>query len=249
MKRQLLAGCAAAALTVTPALAQPFPSPIFNWTGFYFGPNVGYSWGNGPVTYNEPAFSTIPAPTSLSSPSNLDGVIGGGQIGFNWQLNTAWVVGLETDLQAASEHASRSFSFPIDSEGAVLFSSLASQINWFGTLRARVGWLATPTTLVYATGGLAYGKVSVSGSFGDTHVSPTALWSFNQSGTNTGWTVGGGIEAAFPGHPNLTLRLEYLYLNLGSLSGGGFDPFGDPYSYSATFTDNILRVGLNLKVP
>jgi outer membrane immunogenic protein len=249
MKRQLLAGCAAAALTATPVLAQvPPPSPVFNWTGFYSGLNFGYSWGNGPVTYNEPAFSSIPAPTTLSSPSHLNGAIGGGQIGFNWQPGTAWVAGFEADIQAASEGASRNFSFPIDTEGASLAASLSSQISWFGTVRARAGWLPTPTTLVYATGGFAYGQVSVAGSFSDSSP-PATGWSFHQSAINTGWTVGAGIEAKVPSAPNVTWKIEYLYLNLGSLGGSGFDSFGNPYSYNATFTDNILRIGLNVKVP
>src|SRR5262245_33299028 len=105
MKKRLLMSVAVGALVaVSPAMAQPptpVPAaPIYNWTGFYGGLNVGWSWGNGAVTYNEPAFAAFPGggpPSSFSSPSFLDGLIGGFQIGYNWQVNTTWVAGLEAD--------------------------------------------------------------------------------------------------------------------------------------------------------
>lgn len=246
MKKRLLLGAAVGALVgIAPAMAQsPPPAAIYNWTGFYGGLNFGGSWGHGAVTYNEPAFATFFSgsfPTSISGPNNLDGVIGGGQIGYNWQFNNAWVAGLEADIQATSEAAKGSFSFAAG-EGAIT-GQLGSQILWFGTVRGRVGWLVNPTTMVYATGGLAYGKVNVSG-----FVDPIASWSFNQSAINTGWTVGGGIEGAVP-NSAVTWKIEYLYVDLGSLSGSGLDAFGNPYAYSAKFTDNIFRVGLNWKLP
>ena len=120
-----------------------------------------------------------------------------------------------------------------------------SKIEWFGTVRGRLGWLFNPTTMVYATGGLAYGRVYASGSFIDILVScGFCVWGFNQSPINVGWTMGGGIEGAFPNAPNWTWKIEYLYIDLGSVSGSGFDPdFGTFYTYNAKFTDNILRVG------
>lgn len=233
-------GAAVGALVgIAPAMAQsPTAAPTYSWTGFYGGLNVGYSWGNGAVTYNEPAFNFIPTLTSYSGPNHLDGAIGGGQVGYNWQLNNAWVAGLEADIQAASEAANGSFSFIHDTEGG---GSLGSQILWFGTVRGRVGWLYNPTTLVYATGGLAYGDVNVSGSLTDNATFPHRAWSFNQSAINTGWAVGGGIEAAVWNSPYVTWKIEYLYVDLGSVSGSGFDPLGHPYTFNASFTDNIFQ--------
>jgi outer membrane immunogenic protein len=258
MKKQLLLGSALGVLVAaSPAVAQPpLPAPVYNWTGWYVGGNIGYSWGNGQVTYNEPAFTNFGSslPTSLSGPRNLDGVIGGPQIGYNWQFNSTWVAGIETDFQWSGESASRSFNKPYtyscDTEGGVcpatLSGTLGSSIEWFGTARLRLGWLANPATLFYATGGLAYGRVTAFGSFSDTGCTPTCAWSFRDSSVNWGWTVGGGIEAVVPGTINWTWKVEYLYIDLGSLSGSGFDTdFGGPYTWNAKFTDNIVRFGLN----
>jgi outer membrane immunogenic protein len=265
MKKQFLMSAAVGALVATnPAMAQPpAPVPTYNWTGFYGGLNVGWSWGNGAVTYNEPAlqqqiFHTLP--TSFSGPSELDGAVGGAQIGYNWQINNAWVAGLEADWQAASEVANGSFNFPVSNiEG--LTGQLGSQILWFGTVRGRVGWLYAPDVMVYATGGLAYGKVDAAGSFSASIPtgavpSPIRQWAFEQSAINTGWTVGGGVEGNVQNLPNVTWKVEYLYVDLGSISGCGFDTlpaaaggvtFGGPhpFSFNAHFTDNIFRVGLN----
>jgi outer membrane immunogenic protein len=253
MKKQILLGAAVGVLAaIDPALAQTSAPGPWNWTGFYGGLNVGWSWGNGAVTYNEPGFAGLvgPPPTSISGPNFLDGAIGGVQIGYNWQFNTNWVAGLEADFQWASEVANGSFSIPIDGEGRAIQGSLGSQILWFGTVRGRLGWLYTPDILVYATGGLAYGKVDVSGAF-TAILLPNGSWNFNQSAINTGWTVGGGVEGVVQNLPTVTWKVEYLYVDLGSISGGGLDAinpqFGGPhpYTFNAHFTDNIFRIGLS----
>ncbi len=245
MKKQLLLSAAvgvlaaATAAAVTPAMAAP-PS-VYNWTGFYVGANAGYSWGQGATVYNDPAFFPF---TPLTGAKSLDGAIGGAQFGYNWQLNNSWVAGVETDFQLANEKASRTFVPFSDAEGAVV-AQLMSKIEWFGTVRGRLGWLFNPTTMVYATGGLAYGRVNASGSFIDTTCIPfSCVWGFNKSPINVGWTMGGGIEGAFPNAPNWTWKIEYLYIDLGSVNGSGFDPdFVTFYTYNARFTDNIFRVG------
>jgi outer membrane immunogenic protein len=118
-------------------------------------------------------------------------------------------------------------------------------------VRGRVGWLYTPDVMVYATGGLAYGKVNVSGNFSAITPGPShEVWGFDQSAINTGWTVGGGVEGNVQNLPNVTWKAEYLYVDLGSISGSGFDTLlflGGPhlYNFNAHFTDNIFRVGLN----
>src|SRR4051794_1248455 len=83
-------GLAADMAVKSPAYA-PLPSAVYTWTGFYLGGNVGYSWGKGRADYNDSALSTALAlPATLSGSQNVDGVIGGGQIGFNWQANSNW---------------------------------------------------------------------------------------------------------------------------------------------------------------
>jgi outer membrane immunogenic protein len=248
MKKQFLLGAAVGVLAaIDPALAQT--AGPWNWTGFYGGLNVGWSWGNGAVTYSQPPL--LGQPVSTSGPSFLDGAIGGVQVGYNWQVSPTWVTGLEADFQWASEVANGSFRIPLDGEGRAITGTLGSQILWFGTVRGRLGWLYTPDILVYATGGLAYGKVNASGSFAPVNFPPAASpWGFNQSAINTGWTVGGGVEGVVQNLPHVTWKVEYLYLDLGSINGSGVDgiPFfagPHPYTFNAHFTDNIFRVGLS----
>jgi outer membrane immunogenic protein len=259
----------------TSALAADLPArtytkaPVYvdlgyDWTGFYIGGNVGYSWGRSSDT----STLTNGAGTALftsGGSSNLDGVVGGGQIGYNWQVQN-WVWGFEADIQGTDEKGSRGFTCPIGTctpstappvggigffpiPGAAVAVALSQKIDWFGTVRARAGVLVSPRVLLYATGGLAYGEVDSSETIG-------ALSGFSSNNTNVGWTVGAGVEGVIGG--NWTAKLEYLYVDLGRTSGSfattipafgaGLVPSGTlTSSYSSRITDNVLRVGLNYK--
>ena len=262
VKKQLLLGCAFGAFAgINPAIAAPPAPVVYSWTGFYVGGNVGYSWGNANNSYNEPAFGTVTGlPTSFSSSEWLNGVIGGVQAGYNWQANVNTVLGFEADIQGSGERGHTGFSNPYtftvsDCEGpcighGTLTQTQQAKILWFGTVRGRAGILVNPTTWLYATGGLAYGQISVSGTVTDTACTPSptvaCMWSYGNSATNVGWTVGAGIEGAFPNSRNWTWKLEYLHVDLGTVSGNGFDTdFGGPYSWSTRITDDIFRVGFN----
>jgi outer membrane immunogenic protein len=263
MKRLLLGIAAIAALVGTPALAADLaykalpPVPIYSWTGFYLGGNVGYSWGTASSVYSDDPLAFPPPFTSTNSGTEkLDGVIGGGQIGYNWEANQTWVLGVEADIQGSAEKGSNSFSDPYfcDACGGgteeAVNGTLNSSIRWFGTVRGRLGVLVNPTLLLYGTGGLAYGGISTSGSFVDTApgCSPTiCTWAFNQTTTKVGWTAGGGVEGAIANSSNWTWKVEYLYINFGTLSGTGFGADPLSYSWSTKVTDNILRVGLNYR--
>ena len=260
MKKQLLLSVAFGALmAVTPAMAADLPvkapvykapvEAVYNWTGWYAGGNIGYGWGNGDANYTDPGFAIVGLPTSISGSDKLEGIIGGGQIGYNWQVNNNWVFGLEADFQGSGQKASNSFSGSFsDFEGGTISQNQETKILWFGTVRGRVGMLVNPTLLLYGTGGLAYGKINVSGSVTDTSCTPTCAWSYGNSTTKVGWTLGAGIEGAIPNTRDWTWKLEYLYIDFGSVNGSGFDTdFGSVYSWSAKVTDNILRVGVNYR--
>jgi outer membrane immunogenic protein len=187
----------------------------------------------------------------------MDGVIGGGQIGYNWQV-TNWVFGLEADIQGTDEKGSLAYTClrgvctsPLGGFNALVLPgpavpvALNQKIDWFGTVRGRVGILATPRVLFYATGGLAYGEVNTSETIG------LAGFGFSNNDTRVGYTVGAGIEGLITG--NWTARLEYLYVDLGKTSGsfattiGGLGGGTLTSYYSSRITDNILRVGVNYK--
>src|ERR1700761_5932163 len=218
MKRILFGVASIASMLATGALAAdlplkapPLPVAVFNWTGFYVGGNIGYSWGRSSDTStvtNGPGTIFV---TSGGS-TNLDGIVGGGQIGYNWQMAN-WVWGLEADIQGTDEKGSRSFVCraavclpPAALALPDINATLSQKIDWFGTVRGRAGILAAPQVLLYATGGLAYGE-------GKKNETGGLLNAFSTSTTNVGWTVGAGVEGVIGG--GWTAKLEYLYVDLG----------------------------------
>jgi len=199
------------------------------------------------------AFSFFPLPPGFKpvGPANLfllpngnslgtaGGVVGGAQVGYNYQFNQ-FVIGVETDFQGSSisggvnNNAQSLITSPYyntraaGSEFLAPIGALAganTSLEWFGTVRGRVGYLFLPTLLIYGTGGFAYGQVDA----------------FGFSNTATGWTAGGGVEWMFA--PNWSAKAEYLYVALSNNNwngGGGFN-FGN--AYNPQF--NIVRAGIN----
>ena len=225
------------------------------------------------------------APFAASSSPRLDGFIVGAQAGYNWQFNPRWVLGFETDIQHSAERGSGGFLDPFSTTACtlatfqppgpavclgtnpatgILAMNYTAEIDWFGTVRARLGYLVTDQLLLYATGGLAYGRVHVT-AFASSAVSLTGFGldpfvttsplGFITSKTNVGWTVGGGIEGRFTYWlpPAWSWKLEYLYVDLGSLDTviplagtAGVGTFGIITQHT-DFIDHIVRVGLNYK--
>ncbi len=259
MTRFLVAAAAIASLLSSAAMAADLPmkaapmpvAAVYGWTGFYIGGNVGYSWGRSSNTETISRFNTGATLFTGTGSNDVNGVIGGGQIGYNWQAQN-WVFGLETDIQGSGERGSRDLVCVACADvGTNITSTLTQRLDWFGTFRGRVGVLATPSILFYGTGGLAYGELKTGGSItGDSAVGPVTLTFPGSSSTRAGWTVGAGVEGKIA--QNWTAKLEYLYMDLGSVSAGPFAttilvPVRTPAgaSYSSNFTDNILRVGVN----
>jgi outer membrane immunogenic protein len=254
MRRSIITSALAVGLGIglgAAAFAAPPPPPVYSWTGFYVGGNAGGGWANSDTTM---FFNTVTPPGSfISSPHTLwvDGFIGGGQAGYNWQSGN-WVAGQEADFQGSTQKGNSTFECTPLFFCGNLFVNLDQKLDWFGTVRGRLGWTFTPTSLVYATGGLAYGKI-------DSTVTDNFADSAFTSVTNIGWTVGAGIEDQLSG--NWTWKLEYLYMDLGSVSGvlpthffaAGVDVCdtgrGCPITpaYKSTFTDSIVRVGINYR--
>src|SRR5215471_5800685 len=235
----------------------PAPAPVYNWTGFYVGGNAGVSLG----TFKTD-FSVAPGSFEALSPTRgllsatipgfggtdtlyPGGFVGGGQIGFNWQLSPLWVVGVEGDFQGADEKESftptGNFNVPVFNAagaptGTRLFGSTtldySAKIEWFGTARVRAGYLfGDGSVFTYVTGGLAYGKVDVEGTSAlNVPEFTTITQAFGHSNVNTGWVVGSGTEGKLANFPGWIFRLEGLYMDLGHLDTTG--PGG-----SASFTE------------
>jgi outer membrane immunogenic protein len=234
----LTAGTAAAADLPARMYTKAPPVPIaYNWSGFYGGFNIGGSWGHQDVSFTAGAIA-------LQNSNNLNGVIGGGQIGYNWQAGSPWVFGLEADIQGSGQKADGGFAIPAVAGNLALVipgTNLTYQdkLDWFGTVRGRVGYAIGDQGrwLPYITGGLAYGHGELNGAG---NVGATAL-AFTSSNTYVGWTIGAGLEWAFA--DKWSAKLEYLYMDLGS---GPTIPLTATSAISAgRMTDNIGRFGIN----
>ena len=217
-------------------------APVFNWTGFYVGGNVGYSWGKADNTYHSVGNGNNF--TQFDSPS-INGAIGGGQAGYNYVFAPRWIVGLETDIQGSGEKSdgNRIACGPGGTcDTNTVTQSFSQKLHWFGTTRGRVGFLVDPSWMVYATGGIVYGALSRDDTY--TNLTTTTVVGTSQSATKSGGVFGAGVE--FVLWSNLTGRIEYLHFSLP-----GFDSMqvaNGQLSLTQTtgrFTDDILRVGLN----
>ena len=227
MKKYLLSSVAALGLVAAGAasaadlparrgpVAAPVyaPVPVFTWTGFYVGANAGYGWGN----IDSTTFGVLP---TLNDP---EGFIGGGQIGYNYQMGQL-VFGVEADFQGADLKAD---------VRDVFGNSASNEINYFGTVRARLGY-AMDRFMPYITGGFAYANVK------STFATPLA--SISNDNTQYGYTIGAGLEYAFTN--NLTAKLEYLYVDLERESVR--TPFGNA-NFKVGTDFSLVRAGLNYK--
>jgi outer membrane immunogenic protein len=198
-----------------PVIAQPY-----SWTGPYLGISGGYGWGNSRQT--DPGFQLVTADGSYS----VDGGIIGGTLGYNWQQGQ-WVLGVEGDYSWADIGGSSNIC-----GASFIAHSCGTDLQSLGTLRGRVGYAmgATGNWLPYATGGLAFGELHAWDAF-----TPASGSDFR-----TGWTVGGGIETGLA--RNWTLKVEYLYVDLGSRQMFDVVP---SLPETVSFTANIIRAGID----
>src|ERR1700712_1283499 len=158
----------AADLGTSPARAPiytkaPMMAPAFTWTGFYIGGNAGYHFGDQNVELTAASGATLflgnPA-LATSIAVQRGGFIGGGQVGYNYQLSPMFVVGLEADFQWAD--VSGSSTFDIAAPGGGFFPSrtqVQDGLRDLGTVRGRLGF-AVDRFMIYGTGGFAYGEVT-----------------------------------------------------------------------------------------
>ncbi len=235
---------AGSALAVASAFAADLPareypkapaivSPAYDWSGFYVGANVGGTWDSGTTTNR-----ALDATFVSSGAANNSGVIGGGQIGYNYMLSPNFVVGIEADVDATSLKGS-----VLSTDGS---NRHTSKLDEFGTVRGRAG-IAQDNWLFYGTGGYAWSEGSV------TRTQLAAVTSMppipaaagtveTSSNTRNGWVVGAGVEWGIA--QNWTARVEYLYLDLGSVTS--VFPISNRQETSS-LTMNVARIGINYK--
>jgi outer membrane immunogenic protein len=281
MRKVAIAVSVFGTLIAVPALAAA-PTPIpYNWTGFYGGIEFGGGWSSQPVNYtpNDPLAAALLAGAlgttgEQAVPSGYrisqSGGVGGFELGYNWQAGTNWLLGLETDFSLAGlsgQASATSVLFVIKGTTALQTTSAKQDTDWYGTIRGRAGFLATPNLLLFGTGGFAYGRVAGSANYLQTGgaVSSTGPGSFSflcgigqvcfagsSSAIRTGWTAGGGGEWLLDQH--WSAKLEYQFVDLGTqtvrvtaLTTAPANP--TPASFNAAFRDqfHVVRVGLNYR--
>jgi outer membrane immunogenic protein len=241
------AGSASAADLGMPVKAPPPPPPPFSWTGFYLGVNIGGGWTNssGSATVITPAGTAF---AISGSTGTLSGVVGGGQIGYNWQFNQ-FVLGVEWDIDGSGERVTSNGGCTVVAIAGCTFNGSAG-VNWFSTLRGRAGW-AADRWLFYVTGGGAWQNVGANGSI----TTPGGTFGiFSTSTTRSGYSVGAGIEYAMWDH--FVLGAEYLYLNTGSWNNSFVVgplgvalgvPAGSVITTSVNNNNSIFRARLSYK--
>ncbi|HET7851091.1 MAG TPA: outer membrane protein [Pseudolabrys sp.] len=256
MKRQLLVSTAVGLVMAPPVFAADVPvkapaaAPVsyFSWAGPYVGLHAGYAWSADPgvgCTVSPPGSQSacMDGGVFLGAPDvNTKGFMGGLQLGYNWQVSNNWVFGIETDFSGMDVHDAAHFA---TTDPNYANAQVASRYDWLGTVRGRAGF-AMDRTLIYATGGFAYARLSQSYFDGNPAHSASA------SGVRTGWTVGAGLQYALD--QNWSVKGEYLYVNLQntnltSVLDAGVPGFAPPTTTSFHFKNdlNIVRVGLNYR--
>lgn len=251
------------------------------WTGFYFGGNVGGSWTDpsvnvttinsfqntsGAISTTGLTYGPAAAISATSSlPASSSGVLGGLQLGYNHQIKSKFVAGIEADIQAIDSHHQKYLTQAAprigDDPNTVTTNLSGSQrANYIGTLQGRLGVFIPRfnSSIAYFTGGLAYGGVQSSTSTTGGETPNTGSTDFTSSGsistTRIGYTVGGGLEKFVASR--WSAKVEYLYYDLGTasysngalptyLTGTNTVNFINSSSSSVRFNGNIVRVGLN----
>ena len=222
----------------------PSPVPVFTWTGFYLGGQIGYAWGDNDGTV---AFAT---PGGLFGSDALvgndaQGVIGGGHLGYNLQIDQ-WVVGAEGTVDGTT--LSRNVLVPvIDPTGATPGGTVTGTVRsgLQGSIRGRAG-VAFDRLLIYGTGGVAFAGFDTDLQISGTDAVGPFFASGSRSSTRTGWTAGGGVEYAIT--PNWSVFGEYRYSDFGHITDLTFPGVvGTIETADRHLAQNQVEVGFSYK--
>jgi outer membrane immunogenic protein len=256
VKKISIGTAALAAIIAAPAMAADFPvePPVYverppaiglwNWTGFYFGVNLGQAQSPGHpditacVVPVPACVGIVPSLPLFTMSESLNGLTGGMQAGANWQTGNA-VFGIEGDFQGTTQSASASTSVidingVIDPNMGVITAATSDKIRAFGTLRGRLG-VASGRWLFYLTGGGAFWSWSST-------LTVTGLGTASFSNFQTGGTLGGGVEFALA--DAWTVKAEYLFLQSTGISNTPFAARPDVI-INTRIRENLFRVGVN----
>jgi opacity protein-like surface antigen len=243
--------------TKAPVKARALLEPV-NWTGFYVGGFFGAAYGNSDIRF-------VGDPAGSGNNPRVFGALGGGQLGYNYQVNR-WVFGVEGDVGGTNAHGARTCGQSGSSVGRdpitfapTLFSPFAltcgDKMDWIATAAARIGW-SSDRTLFYIKGGGAWTnetatigcvvdpRLNVAGQ-SNTLCRNQALAvtnGFNTSSMRSGWLLGFGTE--FDLGRNWSAKAEYDYISFGTRTGLASD--GTTLLAVGTNISEV-KVGLNYR--
>jgi len=228
-------------------LPPPPPVPVITWTGAYLGGQIGDAWGDNTsnVAYATPGgLSGVGALVSAAQ-----GVIGGAQAGYNYQIDQ-WVIGIKgtVDVTNLSRRVALGISDggATDASGNLLGGTLAGIVrsNVQGSILGRAGF-AWDRLLIYGTGGVALGSFSsqltISGEDAAGNFYDDSLY---HSTARAGWTAGGGVEYAI--NNNWSVTAEYRYSDFGHLiDTPAFPVAGLSYTANRHLLQNQMQFGFD----
>jgi outer membrane immunogenic protein len=278
----LLMSAGAAAVEDIPGEAPVFraPVPAADWTGFYLGAGVGFRAADTGVNVN--SAQNTDSPPSMVDQFRLAGCFAGlscirGQqlggtsfrfspyLGYNWQTNSRWVLGIEADAGFGSQTTTSSGYYPATpflKDFLSTSNTFSVKTTWDASLRGRVGYLVQPNVMIYGTGGPAWLQVESTSNcstllspktgYGDcassaffTGFSPASI---THARTKLGATVGAGMEAMLS--PNWIARAEYRYSDYGTINNTDVrtDPAGvQTVNYDLKIKTHAATFGLAYK--
>jgi outer membrane immunogenic protein len=196
---------------------------VYSWTGFYIGGELGGRWSKSTWTTDSlqdpiQPLSNFRLPQGNPASFDSSSVRAGGYVGYNWQVAPTWVLGIEGDAAWGDNKKSLAGipgTWPAGTAPAIIALDGSSiKLGWDAAIRGRLGFLVTPSVMLFGTGGVAWQNLSV-----NANCQPGGGWACGAVRNTTfetnkaGWTAGGGIEAKVM--TNWLARVEYRYADFG----------------------------------
>jgi outer membrane immunogenic protein len=204
--------------------APPPAEPVaaaYDWSGFYLGASGGYGWAKDAHLDVQPGSGAFTNPGGPAQTIKAEGVMYGGQVGYNWQ-SSSFVYGLEISGHAANIRKTDPSIF-------LATDSLSAKVDDIITATGRIG-LAFNNVMPYVKGGYATAHLTTT-NFDN---APDVL---RLSGWHDGFTVGGGVEYGLTS--NWVFGAEYNYMDLGTKSVSGTTVFANGTTFPERFSDKL----------